>query len=361
MPTKKPKAAKTRKDIFPTSYPVPVVLFDKLTVGRLTLKNRIVFPPMATARATPDGAINERHLAKYTALARGGTGLVIFEHTYVEPRGRFRPVQPGIHDDSLIPGLRRLTGEVHRAGAAIGIQLGHVGAMASPLIIGEKAVAPSDVRPPVWSAPFPQFSEWEAPRALRRDELSGIVTLFARAAERAVEAGFDAVEIHAAHGYLLSQFLSPLTNHRDDEYGGSLANRFRLVREILVATRSRLPKGMPILIRLGADDLLSGGLRLEDSIEATPELLAAGADVIDVSSGMGGWGEGLQEQGFFVPLARAIREATGAVVIGVGNISDPAYANELVRQGQVDLVAVGRAMLKDTGWANKAAGALSRQ
>jgi NADPH2 dehydrogenase len=174
-----------------------------------------------------------------------------------------------------------------------------------------------------------------------------------------VEAGFDAVEIHGAHGYLLSQFASPVTNRRDDEYGGDLAGRFRLAREVIAEVRSRLGPEYPLFFRLGADDLVPDGLAPEEAQQAAPLLLAAGVDVLDVSGGIGGGGIDMyQEQGFFVPLAHGIKKASGATVIGVGNIREPEYADRVVREGLVDLVAVGRAQGEDPRWAVKARQAL---
>ena len=197
------------------------------------------------------------------------------------------------------------------------------------------------------------------PRPLSRDEIAGIVDAFAAAAGRAVAAGFDAVEVHGAHGYLLSQFASPLLNRRQDEYGGDLAGRFRLPLAVLGAVRAQVGTAYPLFYRLGADDLMPGGLTPGDAQAIAPVLQAAGVDVIDVSGGIGGDGSLVyKEQGWFVPLAESVKRASGATVIGVGGIVDPGYADAVVREGRVDLVAVGRAQLKDPEWAAKAAALL---
>ncbi|MHB1416945.1 MAG: NADH:flavin oxidoreductase [Chloroflexota bacterium] len=334
-------------------------LFDPITIAGLTLKNRLVLPPMGTRRATPEGAITEAHLAHYAARARAGVGLVIVEHSYVEEKGRFVLQQVGVHDDSLIPGLRRLAEAVRQAGAAICLQINHAGAMAQRDVIGEQPVAPSAALPPYWTAPSPEPADREPPRALTREEIKRIVDLFAKAAERAVAAGFDAVEVHGAHGYLLSEFASPLTNRRTDEYGGSLEGRFRLTMEILREIRSRLGAAYPLLYRFGADDLLPGGLTPADARAIAPRLVEAGADVLDISGGLGGYGERFKHEGYFVPLAQGVKQASGATVIGVGNIRDPHYADKVVREGLIDLVAVGRAQLQDADWAAKAAAVLA--
>ena len=334
-------------------------LFDPITIAGLTLKNRIVLPPMGTRRATPDGAITEVHLAHYAARAQAGVGLVIIEHSYIAKQGRFVRQQIGVHDDSLIPGLRSLAEAVRQAGAAVCLQINHAGAMAQREIIGEQPVAPSAVLPSRWTAPSQEPTDREVPRPLAREEVKGIVDLFAKAAERAVAAGFDAVEVHGAHGYLLSEFASPLTNQRADEYGGSLEGRFRLTMEILREVRSRLGAAYPLFYRFGADDLLPGGLTPADARAIAPGLVEAGADVLDISGGVGGYGERFKDEGYFVPLAQGVKQASGATVVGVGNIRDPHYADRVVREGSVDLVAVGRAQLQDAEWAAKAAAALA--
>lgn len=325
-------------------------LLDPITIRGLTLRNRIVLPPMNTRASPPDGSVTDKHVAHYAARARAGVALIVVEHAYVSRQGRYRATQLGACDDALVPGLRRLVDEVHAAGAAICLQLNHAGAKAIVEAAGERPAGPSDVSPP---------GDRREPRPLTKVEIVAIVRDFGEAARRAVAAGFDGVEVHGAHGYLLSQFASPLTNRRRDEYGGDLRGRFRLPLAVVREVRSRLPAAMPLLYRLGADDLLAGGLAPAEACQVAPHLLAAGVDVIDVSGGLGGAGSDVfTQQGFFVPLAHRIKEASGAVVIGVGNIRDPLYADRVVREGLIDLVAVGRAQLEDAEWAAKAARAL---
>ena len=322
-------------------------LFSPVTVRRLRLKNRLVMPPMANQMATPEGAVSDRHISHYTARARAGVGLIVVEHAYVRREGRLRPTQLGVYDDDLIPGLRRLAAEVHLAGAAIGCQINHGGAKSSAAVTGEQPGGPSDVPPPGAS---------EQPRPLTREEIREIVVAFGQAARRAAEAGFDVVEVHGAHGYLLSQFLSPLTNRRADEYGGDETRRQRLPLEVLGEARRVLGSDFPIFYRFGADDLVEGGIGPEDARRVAPALAAAGADVLDVSGGLGGSGaDRFAEQGFFVPLAHSLKSASDALVVGIGNIREPEYADRVIREGLVDLVAVGRAQLEDADWAAKAA------
>lgn len=325
-------------------------LFDPLTIKGLTLKNRIVLPPMGTRLSPPDGSVSEAQIAHYLARARAGVGLIIVEHAYVHPKGRFRATQLGVYDDALLPGLRRLVDEIHAAGAAICLQINHSGAKAFPEVIGEQPAGPSAVIPP--------GSEAE-PRALTTAEIEEIVGAFAAAARRAWAAGFDAVEVHGAHGYLLSQFASPITNRRTDAYGGDLWGRFRLPLDVVAAVRDALPADYPVFYRLGADDLIPGGVTPEEAKQVAPRLLRAGANVLDISGGVGGDGSTVyNHEGYFVPLAESIKQASGATVIGVGRIRDPRFADAVVREGRIDLVAVGRAQLEDATWAAKAAQAL---
>ena len=326
-------------------------LMDPLTIKALKLRNRIVMPPMGTQMSTEEGAVTDRQVEHYVLRARGGVGLIIVEHAYVSLLGRYRLKQLGAWKDDLIPGLRRLVEAVHSAGVPICLQINHAGAKAFPDIIGQQPVGPSDVIPPRAVA---------MPRPLSKDELQGIVQEFADAAWRAVQAGFDAVEVHGCHGYLLSQFASPLTNRREDEYGGDLFGRYRFPLEVVRAVRARLAPDYPLFYRLPADDLLPGGLKPDDAVRIAPALLAAGVDVLDVSGGISADGRGILDgqRGWWVDAAHRVKEATGAVVIGVGGITEPGYADEVVRQGLNDLVAVGRAHLQNPNWARDAARAL---
>jgi NADPH2 dehydrogenase len=322
-------------------------LFSPITIQGLTLKNRIVMPPMANHMAGDDGAVLDRHIAHYAARAGAQVGLVVVEHAYVDRGGRAGETQLGIHEDSLIPGLRRLADAIRAGGAASAIQITHAGGRTTAAVAGGQPVAPSAVADPM---------SGETPRSLSAGEIGALTGAFTRAARRAVEAGFDIIEIHGAHGYLLGQFLSPLTNHRTDRYGGDLKGRFTFAREVIAAVRSAAGQTFPLFYRLGADDLTPGGLTPEDGARAAKLLAEAGIDVIDVSGGYGGTGrDRFQEQGFFVPLAEAVRKASGIPVIGVGNIRDPEYADRVVREGRIDLAAIGRALLADPLWAQKAA------
>jgi len=321
-------------------------LLDSLRVGSLKLRNRIVMPPMGTNYAGANGEITEK-LLKHYADRSMDLGFLIVEHSYVAPEGKASPSQIGIHSDDLIPGLTRLVDTVHENGTPIAIQLNHGGGTTKREVTDSPPVAPSAVMHPVRGT--------EIPHELTLDEIDGMVEVYVDAARRAKEAGFDAVEVHGAHGYLLCQFLSPATNKRDDEYGGDLRRRARLSCRIIEEVKRSLGKDFPVLYRIGATDLHPGGLTLEEGVEAAKFIADKGVDIMDVSGGLcGGRPESLEGPGFFVPHAAAVKEAIDVPVIGVGGIKTASEADEIIKSGRVDLVAVGRAMLSEARWAFKA-------
>jgi len=322
-------------------------LFDPINIRGLSLKNRLVMPPMATGMATEDGEVTDRHIKHYTARAKGGVGLIIIEHTYVLEDGKLSRTQTGLYDDRLIPGLKRLVEAIHAEGTKVIIQLNHGGAKAPRIITGKQPSGP-------WNIMLPNGIE--APRPLTVPEIKTLVLGFGNAAYRAVEAGFDSVELHGAHGFLLCQFLSPYANQRNDEYGGTLANRLLFPTEVIKEVKTRLGKNIPLFYRFGADDMIEGGLTRQEAKLAAQNLEQAGVDVIDVSGGIGGDGQrSLTEQGYFVPLAEGIKEVLKVPVIGVGNITEPEYADRIIREGKVDMVAVGRMLLSNPDFPRQAA------
>jgi NADPH2 dehydrogenase len=322
-------------------------LFDPIIIKGLLLKNRIVMPPMATGMATEDGEVTDRHIKHYTTRASGGVGLIIIEHTYVSEDGKGREGQMGLYDDRLIPGLKRLVEAIHAEGAKVIIQLTHAGAKAPSNITGKQPSGP-------WNIILPKCSE--SPRSLTVPEIKTIVMRFGDAAYRAVEAGFDSVELHGAHGYLLCQFLSPYANQRNDEYGGNLAKRLLFPTKVIKEVKTKLGKNMPLFYRFGADDMLDGGLTRQEAKLAAQHLEQAGVDVIDVSGGIGGDGRmSFTEQGYFVPLAEGIKEMVKVPVIGVGNITDSEFADSIIRERKVDMVALGRKLLSDPEFPKQAA------
>jgi NADPH2 dehydrogenase len=291
-----------------------------------------------------------RHISYYGARARG-IGLVIVEHSYVDRGGRFTATQLGVHDDRLVPGLKRLADIIHSSGASAAIQINHSGGKCVRAVCEVQPVAPSNVR--FWK---------ETPRPLEVPEIGQLVTKFGDGAERVIEAGFDAVEIHAAHGWLLNQFHSPISNKRNDQYGGSLENRFRFTMEVVREVRRRVGPGYPVLYRFGADDFTEGGLTLDESKKMAPGIVGAGVDMLDVSSGMCGiYPPGEQRPGFLIPLAEEMRKICSVPVIGVGGIRTAELADRIVRKGKVDLVAVGRALMGDPDWGVKAMDAFGKE
>ncbi|UCC33024.1 MAG: NADH:flavin oxidoreductase [Candidatus Bathyarchaeota archaeon] len=320
-------------------------LLDPIEIGLLRLKNRIVLPPMATGLATAGGEVTDELIKHYVCRAKA-LGLLIIEHSYVERRGKLSSQQLGIFHDALIPGLIQLTEGVHAVGTPIAIQINHAGRVATSEISGAQPVAPS---------PISHSREHEIPRALSKKEIEGLVEAFGRTARRAVESGFDAVEIHGAHGFLLNQFLSPLSNKRGDEYGGRLEDRMRFPLQVVNRVKREVGN-LSLLYRLGADDMKPGGVSLDESKFVAQRLVEKGVDAIDVSGGMiGSRPEMLQgTQGYFVPLAEEIKSVVDVPVIGVGGIRTAEFANDVIVRGRADLVAVGRAFLADAEWASKA-------
>jgi NADPH2 dehydrogenase len=320
-------------------------LLNHLEVKGLTLENRIVMPPMHTGLATTEGVVTEKLIDHYV-LRSEALGLLIVEHSYVSLEGKVSDKQVGIHNNSLIPGLERLSSSIHATGTPVVIQINHAGRVASREVTGKQPVAPSLD---------------ENARELKVEDLEALPEAFGMAAERAIKAGFDGVEIHGAHGFLLNQFFSPLTNRRSDNYGGSLRNRMRFPLKVVESVKEKV-EGRLLLYRLGSDDLDSGGTRIEDSKKFAVKLEEAGVDIIDVSGGLcGSRPEQLQGvQGYFIPQAQRVKKSVNIPVVGVGGIKAPEFADNLIRDGSVDLVAVGRALLKDPEWAKKANKTLSR-
>jgi len=322
-------------------------LSDPLTIDNLTLKNRIVMPPMANDLSGSGGEVTDKHLKHYRARAEAGVGLVIIEHSYIVPEGKMSRKQLGIHEDSLVAGLKQLADTIRAAGAKSAIQLTHAGANTSSSVCGCQPVGPSNVALP---------GRDEEPRPLEVDEIHALVEAYRQAARRAKEAGFDSIEIHGAHGFLLSEFVSPYTNHRTDGYGGSLENRLRFPLEVITALRTDLGPGFPLLYRLGASDFMQGGLALDEAQQLAPVLVESGINIIDVSGGLcGSRPKDLADTpGYFVPLAQSIKSVVDVPVIAVGGITDAIFANSVIAEERADLVAVGRALLKNPNWAREA-------
>jgi NADPH2 dehydrogenase len=323
-------------------------LFTPLEIKGYRLNNRIVLPPMGTSLATERGEVTEEHIEHYRRFADAGVGTVIIEHTYVQREGRVNPQQLGIYDDFLVAGVQRLAHAVHAHGSLVGVQITLGGGKATTELIGRPPISASAVQVPGAAEPS---------QAATVDEIREIVAAFAAAAQRAKTAGMDFVEIHGAHGYLLNQFLSPLTNQRRDEYGGDLDGRLRLPLRVVRAVRQAVGDDYLLLYRLGANDFMPGGLTQEAGRNAAIALAEAGVDLLDISGGLygsslPGWDE--VSQGYFVPMAAEIRGAVDVPVVVAGGITKPKYADQVIREGKVNLVAVGRAMLENPNWAQHA-------
>jgi 2,4-dienoyl-CoA reductase-like NADH-dependent reductase (Old Yellow Enzyme family) len=335
-------------------------LFTPFSLRSLTLPNRIGIPPMCQYSAT-DGRAGDWHLQHYASRAVGGAGLVIVEASAVLPEGRISPGDLGIWDEAQMAPLARIAAAIADQGAVPAIQLAHAGRKAS-VGRGWEAQRTLTAAEGGWTAVAPSalaFTGYDTPQALDAAAIAGVVAAFVAAAERARRAGFQAVEIHAAHGYLLHQFLSPLSNRRDDDYGGSFANRVRLTREVVAAVRAVWPSELPLLIRLSATDWLDGGWDAEQTVALCRLLREDGVDLVDVSTG------GLDPAakipaapGFQVPFAARIRRETGLPVAAVGLITEAAQAEALVAGGEADLVLVGREILRNPYWPLQAAQAL---
>lgn len=319
-----------------------VGIFSPVSIKNLNLKNRIVFPPMATYKAAFNGEITGEMFAHYVSRAEASIGLIIFEHSFVNNQGRVNVRQAGIHSEELLESLLQLTAGVHAAGGVIGIQLNHGGTACRREVTGAQPAGPSCIRHP---------RGVDLPREMSKAEIHRTVLDFGRAADLAKRAGFDMVEIHGAHGYLLNQFLSPLTNQRNDEYGGSRESRIRLPVELVEEVRHSVGKDYPVFFRLGGDDRMYGGLTVDDAHWIALRLVRAGVDVLDLSGGLGGYdGAG---QGYFVYLAEALKPVVDIPIMISGGIKDPAFANHLVTTGKTDLVGVGRSLLEDPDWVKK--------
>jgi 2,4-dienoyl-CoA reductase-like NADH-dependent reductase (Old Yellow Enzyme family) len=320
-------------------------LFSPLTLRNLTFRNRITMSPMCMYSSLQDGLATDWHMGHYHARAIGGAGLLITEATAVEPPGRISPNDLGLWDNGQVEPLARIVRLVQSEGAAIGVQLAHAGRKAWSRSKGEGPEVP------VAPSPIPFGSQWATPHQLTEAGIERIVVSWQAAASRALTAGFDVIEIHAAHGYLLHQFLSPLSNQRTDSYGGSLSNRMRILLRVTEVVRQVWPQEKPLFVRVSATDWVEGGLEPDDIVLVARELGKRGVDLIDCSSG----GASPQQvpktgPGYQVPFAEKIRKEAGMATAAVGLITTAELADEIVRNGRADLVALGRELLRHPYW-----------
>lgn len=322
-------------------------LKESLDINGMHLENRLVMPPMATAKSDR-GNVTDALCRYYAARAEGSTpGLIITEHSYISPSGIASPNQLSIASDSDVEGLHRLTDAIHAAGTTKVIaQINHAGSSTYRKIIGQQPVAPNAI-------PHPTALEAELPRELTPDEIQQIVTEFAAAAGRAKAAGYDGVEIHSAHGYLLNQFYSPMTNQRLDQYGGSsVEERLTLLKEVMAAVRQTVGSNFPMAVRLGGADYLKGGNTVKGSIVASQVIEEAGADLLDLSGGMCRYMiVDEHEPGFFKEMTLPIKKAVSIPVILTGGIRTREQAESLLEEQAADLIGIGRPLLKDAHYA----------
>jgi 2,4-dienoyl-CoA reductase-like NADH-dependent reductase (Old Yellow Enzyme family)/thioredoxin reductase len=319
-------------------------LFSPIRIKKMEIPNRIVMPPMGTNLGNSDGTVSEANLAYMKRRARGGAGLIITEISAVHPTGMAIPSELGSYDDRFIPGLKKLADVIHASGGKAALQLHHTGRESLFLLKAGKAIAPSPIRSLVFGL---------TPREMTREEVQELIAAFGAAAFRGKQAGFDAVEVHGAHGYLLTQFLSALSNQRTDEYGGDLVKRSRFIREVLREVRRRVGEEFPVSLRLSAEEFIKGGYTVEDLKPLLPEWVKDGADIIHASLGTHGSPAGITSApieyppGFNVGRAKRIKEIVNVPVIGVGRFTDLPLADEVISRGEADLVAFGRQFLAD--------------
>ena len=325
-------------------------IFKPLTIKKMTLKNRIVMPPMGTNFANLDGSFNAKHLMYYLQRAKGGTGLITLENVCIDfPMGSNGTTQLRMDTDEYIPGLWEFNEKMHEYGACTSVQINHAGASAYPgRLQGETPVSASHI---------PSKKGNPIPRPLTIEEIHGIVNKYAEGAKRAKRAGFDSVEIHAGHSYLISQFLSPIYNNRADEFGGSKENRARFARLCIEAVRQNVSPDFPIVLRLSVDELMEGGNTLEDTLEVLAYLVEE-VDIINVSAGLN---ESIQYQidkmdladGWRSYMAKAVKEKfSNKVVMTSGNIRSPFRAAKILEEGDADLIAIGRGLIAEPNWVN---------
>jgi 2,4-dienoyl-CoA reductase-like NADH-dependent reductase (Old Yellow Enzyme family)/threonine dehydrogenase-like Zn-dependent dehydrogenase len=326
-------------------------LFSPSFIGPLKLKNRLLMAPMETNMPSLNGEVNDRVIEYYKERAEGGVGAIIVEFTCVDaPVGKGTESQLVIDHDGYISGHTYLVEEIQKSNCRAILQLHHAGRQTHPKITGSQPVAPSPITCKLMRA---------EPRELTTDEVADIVKKFSRAARRAKLAGYDAVELHAAHGYLLGSFLSPYTNKRQDRYGGNTINRTRIVKEILKGIKEKAGRQFPVIVRISADEFVDGGLELPESIEVAKLLESYGVDAVHVSTGIFESNDKnidpmSAKQGWRIQLASEIKKHVNIPVIGVGVIREPIIADDIIQSGRADFIALGRALIADPMWPQKA-------
>jgi 2,4-dienoyl-CoA reductase-like NADH-dependent reductase (Old Yellow Enzyme family) len=322
------------------------ILFTPVRVGSLTLPNRFVRSATHDFMADEDGSVTDRNVELYRRLAEGEVGLIITGHAYVNRSGKASPRQLGVYSDSLLPGLKRVAGAVHGFPSRIILQIAHAGRQTKEKICGCTPLAPSAVYEPVLKV---------LPREMTEGQVRDVIRDFVRAAGRAREAGFDGVQLHAAHGYLISGFLSPYTNRRRDQWGGSSENRSRLAVEILRGIKKECGPDFPVIAKLNSSDFLEGGLEVQEAVEAARRLESEGLDGLEVSGGTsearrGSMWPGIRpeaEEGYFTPAASRIKSAVSIPVFGLGGLRTLRVMERVVAEGRADLVSLSRPFIRE--------------
>lgn len=323
------------------------MLLDKYSNGKLELKSRLVFPPMGTHTANSDGTVSARTLEHYTKICSGSDiGIAVVEHCYVALSGRAYPNQISLETDAALPSITKLAERIKADGTKAFLQLNHCGSRADVQGTGIQPMsASSDI---TVSGRISSRS-----REMTQDDIHEMSCRFAAAAMRVKKAGFDGVEIHAAHSYLMNQFYSPITNHRTDEYGGSRENRLRFLCETVSLTRVAVGEDFPISVRLGACDYMDGGITEDDGVFAAKKLEQLGVDVLSVTGGLCGFivPQLLQNRAYFEELTRKIKNSVSIPVVCTGGVTEPQVADSILRDGSADLIGVGRTVFKNPAWA----------
>ena len=340
-------------------------LFSHVIVGGVEVRNRFVMPPMTTRLADPEGYVTDALIAYYEARALGGVGLITVEMGSPEKVGRHRFCELGVYDDRFLAGLKRLVSVLHETGARASVQLGHGGSRARKAVSGETPIAPSSVPTPVYEVE----PETVIPLEMTRARIEQTTQAFVEAARRVQRAGFDFVELHGAHGYLISQFLAPLENRRTDEYGGSLENRARFGLDVLRHIKREVPD-LPVVFRLGVEDFFPGGLTSTEGLRVAQWAARAGADALSITAGHYRSLPAAERmippmaypEGTILDFAARVKEEVEVPVVGVGRLGNPAVAGAAVEEGKTDMVALGRTLIADPDWPNKVrSGAAARR
>jgi NADPH2 dehydrogenase len=318
-------------------------LFSGFKIKNLEIRNRVVMAPMCMYSAEDDGKAKEWHYLHYVSRAVGGVGMILQEATAVESRGRISANDLGIWDDSQIEGLKKIVSACKSNGAVMGVQLGHAGRKCEAE--NERLIAPS---------PIAFSDEYRVPNEITKEEINEVIQSFKDAARRCIEVGYDIIEIHGAHGYLINEFLSPLTNKRKDEYGGSMENRARILKEIIHAVREVWTMDRPLMLRISAEDYVEEGNHPSDLAQIINLVKDEGIDLINVSSGGVVSIAPKAFQGYQVKFAEIIKENTGLKVIAGGLIIDPHMAEEILQNNRADMIFLGRALLRNPYWSLQA-------